>query len=114
MLSKRILVKHFSLSRLSIWNQSVTWTEKANDSKVQTRNNFVDEEIDAATIVYNEVAALVDATHKDIQVLIEIYEPCIEREAENEVSDSDDTIETLSVSEVDAESGVFGGAAETP
>ena len=36
-----------------------------------------DEEIDAARIVYNE-AALFDATHKDIQVLIDIYEP-IER-----------------------------------
>ena len=35
-----------------------------------------------------------------------------EREAENEVSD--DTIETLSVSEVDAEGEVFGDAAETP
>ena len=68
----------------------------------------VDEEIDAA---YNEAATLVDATHKDIQVLIDIYEPCVEREAKNEVSD--DTIETLSVSEVDAGGEVFGDAAGT-
>ena len=34
------------------------------------------------------------------------------REAENEVSD--DTIEILSMSEVDAEGEVFGDAAETP
>ena len=32
----------------------------------------VDEEINAATIVYNEAAALVDTTHKDIQVLTDI------------------------------------------
>ena len=37
----------------------------------------------------------------DIQVLIDIYEPCIETEAENEGSDN--TIETKSVSKVDAE-----------
>ena len=48
----------------------------------------------------------------DIQVSIDIYEPFIEREAENKVSD--DTIETLSVSEVDAEGEVFGDADETP
>ena len=61
--------------------------------------------------LYNEAAALVDATHKDIQVLIDIYEPCIESDAKNKVSD--DTIETLSVSKVDAEGEVFGDANET-
>ena len=67
----------------------------------------VDEEINAATIVYNEAA-----TQKDIKVLMDIHEPCIEKEAKNEVCD--DTIETLDASEVDAESEVFGDAAETP
>ena len=47
----------------------------------------------------------------DIQVWIDIYEPCIESDAKNKVSD--DTIETLSVSKVDAEGEVFGDANET-
>ena len=73
--------------------------------------SILDEEIEAATID-NEADALVHATHKDIQVLINIYAPCIDRGAENKVSD--DTIETLSMSKVDAEGEVFGDPAETP
>ena len=80
--------------------------KKANDSK-KYKQYAVDEEINAATIVYNEAA-----TQKDIKVLMDIHEPCIEKEAKNEVCD--DTIETLDASEVDAESEVFGDAAETP
>ena len=72
--------------------------------------SILDEEIEAATID-NEADALVHATHKDIQVLINIYAPCIDRGAENKVSD--DTIETLSMSKVDAEGEVFGDANET-
>ena len=67
---------------------------------------------DPATIFYNEAAALVDAAHKDIQVLIDLHEPPTKREAQNEVSE--DTLETLSESEVDAEGEVFRDTAETP
>ena len=57
----------------------------------------VDEEIDTATIVYNEGAALIEAAYKNIQVLINLHEPCTERDAKNEVSE--DTLETLNESE---------------
>ena len=45
----------------------------------------VNEEIGDNRIVYNEATALVQATHKDIKVLIDLHEPSTERHQKRSV-----------------------------
>ena len=72
--------------------------DKLMDQKKQMTQKYeqfaVYEEIEDASIVYNEITALVEATHKYIKVLIDLHEPYTEIDATNEVSE--DTFETLS------------------